>query len=64
MKYLESLAAGFIITMFGVMLIVLGIAIVGVLTVMKPIGWVFLGLFVVASVVIGTVVYMIDHPRI
>lgn len=64
MKYLESLAVGFIITMILVSIILIGVSFVGLLMVMKPIGWVFLGLFVVSTLVIGTVVYLIDHPRI
>lgn len=64
MKYLESLAVGFIITMILVSIILIGVCFVGLLMVMKPIGWVFLGLFVVSALVIGTVVYLIDHPRI
>ena len=64
MKYLESLAIGFIFAMFGVMVLLLCICIIGVLSVMKPIGWLLLGLFILVAVVIGTVVYLIDHPRI
>ena len=63
MKYLETLALGFIFAGFGTMAILLGICIIGVLMVMKPIGWLCLGLFLLASVVIGTVVYLIDHQK-
>lgn len=64
MKYLESLLVGFFITMVLASIILIGVCFVGLLMVMKPIGWVFLGLLVVATLVIGTVVYLIDHPRI
>lgn len=64
MKYLESLAVGFIFAGFGTLVILLGICIISVLMVMKPTSWLFLGLFVVATLVIGTVVYLIDHQRI
>lgn len=63
MKYLESLALGFIFAMFGTMGLLLAICIVGVLSVMKPIGWLFLGLFILAGLLIGTVVYLIDKHK-
>lgn len=64
MKYLESLAIGLFITLVISAVILIGICFVGLLTVLTPIGWLFLGLFVVATLVIGTVVYLMDHPRI
>lgn len=63
MKYLECLGVGFIFAMFGVMPILLGICIVAVLMVMKPIGWLFLGLFILAGLLIGTAVYLIDKHK-
>lgn len=64
MKYLESLAVGFILTMIVTSVILIIIASVAMLMVMKPIGWLFLGLFVLVTLIIGTVVYIIDNPRI
>lgn len=64
MKYLESLAVGFIVTMIVTSVILIIIASVAMLMVMKPIGWLFLGLFVLVTLIIGTVVYIIDNPRI
>lgn len=63
MKYLESLTVGFIITMIITSGILIIIASVAMLMVMKPIGWLFLGLFVLVTLIIGTVVYIIDNPR-
>lgn len=63
MKYLESLAIGFIFTTILACIILIGVCFVGLLMVMKPIGWVFLGLFIVATLVIGTVVYLIDNQK-
>lgn len=63
MKYLESLALGFIFAGFGTMAILLGICIIGVLMVMKPIGWLCLGLFILSAIVIGTVVYLIEEHK-
>lgn len=64
MKYLESLALGFIFASITACIILILVAFVATLMVMNPIGWIFLGLFVVATLVIGTVLYLIDHPRI
>ena len=63
MKYSESLALGFIFASITAFIIIILVAFVGILMDMKPVGWIFLGLFLLASVVIGTVLYLIDKHK-